>query len=42
VRVVKFDEISSVLPADTKTVTPHERAKIIEARRRAVFERFSA
>jgi hypothetical protein len=41
VRVVKFDEISSVLPADTKTVTPHERAKIIEARRRAVFDRFS-
>jgi hypothetical protein len=41
-RVVKFADISSALPADTKTVTAQERAAIIEARRRAVYERFSA
>jgi hypothetical protein len=42
VRRVKFDEISSALPKETRTVTPQERGSIIEARRRAVFERFSA
>lgn len=41
-RVVKFADISSALPADTKTVSLDERAAIIEARRRAVYERFSA
>jgi hypothetical protein len=41
-RVVKFADSESVLPADTKRVTAQERAKIIEARRRAVHERFSA
>ncbi len=41
-RVVKFTDIDSALPAETKRVTPQERAGIIEARRRAVHERFSA
>jgi hypothetical protein len=41
-RVIKFADIESVLPADTKRVTAQERARIIEARRRAVHERFSA
>ena len=39
--VVKFTDIDSALPAETKRVTPKERAGIIEARRRAVHERFS-
>jgi len=39
--VVKFTDIDSALPAETKRVTPQERAGIIEARRRAVHERFS-
>ena len=41
-RVVKFSDIDSTLPAETKRVTAQERARIIEARRRAVHERFSA
>jgi hypothetical protein len=41
-RVVKFDDISATLPAETKRVTPEQRAAIIAARRRAVHERFSA
>ena len=41
-RVVKFADIESALPAETKRVTVQERAGIIEARRRAVHERFSA
>ncbi|MDT5004682.1 MAG: hypothetical protein QOJ24_1858 [Mycobacterium sp.] len=41
-RVVKFVDIGSELPAGTKWVTAAERAEIIEARRRAVHERFSA
>jgi hypothetical protein len=41
-RVVKFTDIDSALPAETKRVTPQERAGIIGARRRAVHERFSA
>jgi hypothetical protein len=39
-RVVKFDEIGSVLPADTVMATPDARAEVISARRRAVYERF--
>ena len=41
-RVVKFTDIESVLPAETKRVTAQERARIIAARRRAVYDRFSA
>jgi hypothetical protein len=37
---VKFDDVASALPADTAMTTPDERAKVIEARRRAVHERF--
>ncbi|WP_319454112.1 MULTISPECIES: DUF1214 domain-containing protein [unclassified Mycobacterium] len=40
-RLVKFDDIAAALPADTKTVTAAERAAVIEARRRAVHERFA-
>ena len=40
-QVVKFDDIASVLPADTKMVNPEERQAILEARRRAVHERFA-
>lgn len=40
-RVVKFDEIASALPGDTKTVTAQERTAIIAARRRAVHARFA-
>lgn len=39
-RVVKFDEVLSALPADTKTISYRERAQVIQARRRAVHERF--
>ena len=41
-RVVKVDDVPSELPADTAVVGPAERAATIEARRRAVHERFSA
>lgn len=41
-RVVKFADVDSALPAETKRVTAQQRAGIIEARRRAVHERFSA
>jgi hypothetical protein len=41
-RVVKFADIESVLPAETKRVTAQERARVIAARRRAVYDRFSA
>jgi hypothetical protein len=40
-RVVMLDDVGSALPADTKTVTPHERRATLEARRRAVHERFT-
>jgi hypothetical protein len=40
-RVVAFDSIASALPAQTKTVTPGERASVLERRRRAVRERFA-
>ena len=39
-RVVKFDDVASALPTDTKTVTPAQRAATLSARRRAVHERF--
>jgi hypothetical protein len=39
-RVVQAGEILSSLPADTTMTTPDERARVIEARRRAVHERF--
>ena len=39
-RVVKRGEVTSVLPADTTMTTPDERARVIDARRRAVHERF--
>ena len=39
-RVVKFDEIRSALPADTAMITADERASILRARRRTVYERF--
>jgi hypothetical protein len=39
-RVVKAGEVLSSLPADTTMTTPDERARVIEARRRAVHERF--
>lgn len=40
-RVVTFDDIGLALPADTRTVTPGERRATLEARRRAVRERFA-
>lgn len=40
-RVVKFDQIDSELPAETKKVTAQERAEVLAARRRAVNERFA-
>ncbi len=39
-RVVTVDEVLSSLPADTTMITPEQRAKVLEARRRAVHERF--
>lgn len=41
VRLVSFDDIASVLPADTARVTAAERAAVLERRRRAVHERFA-
>jgi hypothetical protein len=38
--IVKVDGVLSALPADTTMTTRDERAKVIEARRRAVHERF--
>jgi hypothetical protein len=40
-RVVAFDDIAPALPADTKRITPDQRASILERRRRAVHERFA-
>jgi len=39
-RVVAFDEVKSVLPAETAMTTPADRADVVAARRRAVHERF--
>jgi len=40
VQLLKFDEILSALPAETKLTTASERAEVIKARRTAVHERF--
>ena len=40
-RVVPFAELDRVLPEGTARVTPDERADVIAARRRSVFERFA-
>ena len=40
-RLVSFDDIISALPADTRRVTPDERASVLERRRRAVDQRFA-
>jgi hypothetical protein len=40
-RLVPFDDLASVLPADTKRITPDERAAVLDRRRRAVHERFT-
>ena len=40
-QVVRFDDIVSALPADTKLITPGERAAVLERRRRAVHARFA-
>jgi pyruvoyl-dependent arginine decarboxylase (PvlArgDC) len=37
---VNVAELSSVLPPDTKPISPEERAAVIQARRRAVHTRF--
>ncbi|OBF01398.1 DUF1214 domain-containing protein [Mycobacterium sp. 852002-10029_SCH5224772] len=39
-RVVQVDDVVAALPAETTMTTPDERAHVIEARRRAVHERF--
>jgi hypothetical protein len=39
-RVVRTDEVRSALPTGTAVTTPAQRAAVIEARRRAVHERF--
>lgn len=39
-RVVKVGDVLAALPADTTMTTPDERAKVIDARRRAVHKRF--
>jgi hypothetical protein len=39
-RVVKVDDVVSALPAGSAMTTPEERARVIEGRRRAVYERF--
>jgi hypothetical protein len=39
-RVVMVDEVVAALPADTTMTKPEERAHVVEARRRAVHERF--
>jgi hypothetical protein len=40
-RLVAFDDIDSALPADTRRVSPEERAAVLLGRRRAVHERFA-
>jgi hypothetical protein len=39
--VVPFDRLADGLPADVVTVTPAERAEVIQMRRRAVSRRFA-
>ncbi|NKZ09507.1 DUF1214 domain-containing protein [Mycolicibacterium septicum DSM 44393] len=40
-RVVNLDQVASALPDGTSMTTPEVRARVIEARRRAVHERFA-
>ncbi len=40
-RVVPFDDVASILPADAKRITPAERTAVLERRGRAVHERFT-
>lgn len=40
-RLVTFADIASALPAETRMVTPDERRAVLQARRRAVHERFA-
>jgi hypothetical protein len=40
-RLVAFDDVASALPSDTTTVTPDERASVLERRSRAVHRRFA-
>ncbi|OBA80036.1 hypothetical protein A9W99_18175 [Mycobacterium sp. 1164966.3] len=40
-RLVSFDDIASALPAQTRKITPDERASVLAQRRRAVAERFA-
>jgi hypothetical protein len=39
-RVVPIDDVATALPADTTMTGPTQRAKVIDARRHAVHERF--
>ena len=39
--LVGLDEVSGSLPPDTRRVTPDERTRVLEGRRRAVAERFA-
>ena len=41
-RVVKFDDLASSLPPDTRRVTPDERSAALAARRRAIANRFAS
>ena len=40
-RVVKFDDVSAALPTKPRRSPPKNGPKVIEARRRAVHERFA-
>jgi len=41
-RVVKFDDLASSLPPDTRRVSPEERSAALAARRQAVANRFAS
>jgi len=41
-RVVKFDDLASSLPRDTRRVSPEERSAVLAARRQAVSKRFAS
>ena len=40
VRIVPLETVTAELPAGTTMITPAERARVLEDRRRAVHERF--
>ncbi|MGB9303937.1 MAG: DUF1214 domain-containing protein [Mycobacterium sp.] len=40
-RVVKFDDLASSLPPDTRRVSPDERSAVLAARRQAIANRFA-